>query len=69
VTVATAVPDRTSAQPAAQPRKGKEPRGFRSFEFAMMLPALVLLAILSIIPFLMLIAMSFSQVRTSAASG
>ncbi|MFL6043547.1 MAG: carbohydrate ABC transporter permease [Propionibacteriaceae bacterium] len=42
----------------------KEPRGFKTFEFALMAPTLVVLALLSLVPFFMLIAMSFSQVKT-----
>ena len=42
----------------------KEPRGFKTFEFALMAPTLALLALLSLVPFFTLIAMSFSDVRT-----
>lgn len=45
-------------------KPAKERHGFRSFEFALMSPALVLLGVLSLIPFVMLIAMSFSKVKT-----
>ena len=63
MTVATATPERTTRS-GGRARKVREPHGFRSFEFAMMAPALLLLAVLSLIPFVMLIAMSFSRVRT-----
>lgn len=46
---------------AAAPRP---PRGLMTFEFAMMAPAMVILAILSLIPFFTLIVMSFSEVKT-----
>lgn len=45
-----------------KPRRSKEPWNFKTFEFGMMAPALVVLALLSIVPFVMLIAMSFSKV-------
>jgi len=48
----------------AAPKPYKEPYGFRSFEFAFMSPAVLLLGVLSLVPFVMLIAMSFSKVKT-----
>jgi multiple sugar transport system permease protein len=61
----TAVVTRDQAPaPPAKPKPYKEPHGFMSFEFALMSPAVLLLGILSLIPFFMLIAMSFSQVKT-----
>ena len=53
-----------SGPTAPTPRRTqvKPPWGFRTFEFGMMAPALLILIALSIIPFLMLIAMSFSKV-------
>jgi multiple sugar transport system permease protein len=45
-------------------RPAKEQHGFKTFEFALMAPALLLLGLLSWIPFFMLIAMSFSKVKT-----
>lgn len=51
-------------QQQRQAKPAKEPHGFKTFEFALMSPALVLLGLLSLIPFFMLIAMSFSKVKT-----
>jgi multiple sugar transport system permease protein len=63
--VATQEPAAAPAAPRSSTRKpDKEPHGFKSFEFALMAPALVLLGLLSWIPFFMLIAMSFSKVKT-----
>lgn len=50
------------SDPAHRRGEPKPPWGFRTFEFGMMAPALLVLVALSIIPFLMLIAMSFSDV-------
>jgi multiple sugar transport system permease protein len=49
---------------SAKTGPGKAPHGFRTFEFGMMAPAVVLLGLLSLVPFLLLIAMSFSKVTT-----
>lgn len=49
------------------PRRRRPPKGssgLLTFEFGLMLPALLFLALLSIVPLVMLIAMSFSKVRT-----
>lgn len=64
--MSSAVATEETVAPAVE-EKGKppkEPRGFKTFEFAMMAPTLVLLALLSLVPFFTLIAMSFSDVRT-----
>lgn len=64
--MSSAVATRPQAEPQ-QPPKGKpakEPHGFKTFEFGLMAPALLLLGVLSLVPFVMLIAMSFSRVRT-----
>lgn len=45
-------------------RKVKGPSGILTFEFGLMAPALVFLALLSLVPLVMLIAMSLSKVRT-----
>lgn len=50
------------SEAARRRRQPQPPWGFRTFEFGMMAPALLVLVALSIIPFLMLIAMSFSDV-------
>jgi multiple sugar transport system permease protein len=64
--VSSAVATRERAAPPVKEKvkPPKEPRGFRTFEFALMAPTLALLALLSLVPFFMLIAMSFSKVRT-----
>jgi multiple sugar transport system permease protein len=64
--VSSAVATREAVAPAAEEKvkPPKEPRGFKTFEFALMAPTLVVLALLSLVPFFMLIAMSFSQVKT-----
>lgn len=56
-------PPATDRRQGTTPKKVKAPRGFKTFEFALMAPALLLLALLSLVPFVMLIAMSFSRVR------
>lgn len=67
---AVRVEDRPRADDdAGRPRSSKStavkaPHGFRTFEFAMMVPAVALLGLLSWVPFLLLIAMSFSKVTT-----
>ncbi|WP_229119692.1 carbohydrate ABC transporter permease [Enemella evansiae] len=58
----TAGPEGAAGKPSK--KKFKEPTGFFTFEFALMAPALAFLALLSIVPLVMLIAMSFSKVRT-----
>jgi multiple sugar transport system permease protein len=64
--VSSAVATRERAAPAVEQKvkPPKEPRGFKTFEFALMAPTLALLAVLSLVPFFTLIAMSFSDVRT-----
>jgi multiple sugar transport system permease protein len=64
--MSAAVEARRSAEPRPQLRgkPTKERHGFRTFEFALMAPALLVLGLLSLIPFVMLIAMSFSKVKT-----
>ena len=65
MTVTTAPDERAGTTLQQEPAPAaKEPRGFKTFEFAMMVPALILLGLLSLVPFFMLIAMSFSEVRT-----
>jgi multiple sugar transport system permease protein len=59
---------RTRAVPPARAgrarRRARPPRGLKTFEFAMMAPALTVLFVLSWVPFVILIAMSFAKVRT-----
>jgi multiple sugar transport system permease protein len=64
--VSTAVATQETVAPAVEEKAKppKEPRGFKTFEFALMAPTLALLALLSLVPFFTLIAMSFSDVRT-----
>ena len=52
-------PDRPARRAARKP-----PHGLRTFEFAMVAPALALLGVLSWVPFVVLVAMSFAKVRT-----
>ena len=62
---AVATEEEVVAPPVEEKGKpAKEPRGFKTFEFALMAPTLALLALLSLVPFFTLIAMSFSDVRT-----
>ncbi|MFI5957681.1 carbohydrate ABC transporter permease [Cryptosporangium sp. NPDC051539] len=53
-------------QPAERPRRRrrKPPHALATFEFAMLSPALGILLLLSVVPFVVLVAMSFSDVRT-----
>jgi multiple sugar transport system permease protein len=64
--VSSAVATQETVAPAIEEKDKppKEPRGFNTFEFALMAPTLALLALLSLVPFFTLIAMSFSDVRT-----
>jgi multiple sugar transport system permease protein len=64
--MSSAVATREAVAPAVEQKvkPPKEPRGFKTFEFALMAPTLLLLALLSLVPFFTLIAMSFSDVRT-----
>jgi multiple sugar transport system permease protein len=64
--VSSAVATQETVAPAVEEKvkPPKEPRGFKTFEFALMAPTLALLALLSLVPFFTLIAMSFSDVRT-----
>ncbi|HYP46701.1 MAG TPA: sugar ABC transporter permease [Propionibacteriaceae bacterium] len=64
--MSSAVATRPQAEPQqpSSKKSSKEPHGFKTFEFALMAPALLLLGVLSLIPFVMLIAMSFSEVKT-----
>jgi multiple sugar transport system permease protein len=61
---AVATEERVAPAVEEKTKPPKEPRGFKTFEFALMAPTLALLALLSLVPFFTLIAMSFSDVRT-----
>ncbi|BCJ49180.1 ABC transporter permease [Actinoplanes sp. NBRC 14428] len=61
---ATAVAPSPADRRPRRTRRRRPPRGLRTFEFAMMAPALTLLSVLSWIPFVILVAMSFAKVRT-----
>ncbi|PRY32866.1 carbohydrate ABC transporter permease [Pseudosporangium ferrugineum] len=61
---ATAVAPSPADRRPRRTRRRRPPRGLKTFEFAMMAPALTLLSVLSWIPFVILVAMSFAKVRT-----